>query len=58
MLNDCGKGSTPRPLSVDEKTFEDNWNKIFKRHQELKGTVDKLNKQLDNSKDENTGTGG
>jgi hypothetical protein len=24
-----GKGSKPRPFSVDRKTFEDNWNKIF-----------------------------
>ena len=24
-----GKGSTPRPFSVDQKTFEDNWDKIF-----------------------------
>lgn len=24
-----GKGSKPRPLSVDRKTFEDNWDRIF-----------------------------
>lgn len=24
-----GKGSTPRPFSVDRKTFEDNWDRIF-----------------------------
>ena len=24
-----GKGSRPRPLSVDLKTFESNWDKIF-----------------------------
>lgn len=24
-----GKGSTPRPFSVDRKTFESNWDKIF-----------------------------
>lgn len=24
-----GKGSKPRPFSVDDKTFEDNWDKIF-----------------------------
>lgn len=24
-----GKGSKPRPLSVDQQTFDDNWNKIF-----------------------------
>lgn len=24
-----GKGSKPRPFSVDRKTFEDNWDRIF-----------------------------
>jgi len=24
-----GKGSTPRPFSVDRSTFDDNWNRIF-----------------------------
>lgn len=24
-----GKGSRPRPYSVDRKTFEENWDKIF-----------------------------
>ena len=24
------KGSKRRPLKVDKKTFEDNWNRIFK----------------------------
>ena len=23
------KGSAPRPFDVDQKTFEDNWEKIF-----------------------------
>ena len=26
-----GKGSAPRPYSVDSDTFEDNWDKIFKK---------------------------
>ena len=26
-----GKGSAPRPYSVDTDTFEDNWDKIFKK---------------------------
>ena len=26
-----GKGSAPRPLSVDQKTFETNWEAIFGR---------------------------
>lgn len=28
-MSDGGKGSSPRPYSVDQKTFEDNWDKIF-----------------------------
>ena len=50
MPSDAGKGSTARPFSVDKKTYEDNWDRIFKRHEELKGTVDKLKKELDNNK--------
>ena len=30
MPSDGGKGSTPRPFSVDKKTFDDNWDRIFK----------------------------
>jgi len=26
-----GKGSAPRPYSVDANTFESNWDKIFKK---------------------------
>lgn len=29
-MSDGGKGSNPRPFSVDRKTFDQNWNKIFK----------------------------
>ena len=28
-MSDGGKGSAPRPYSVDRKTFEENWDKIF-----------------------------
>jgi hypothetical protein len=31
-MSDGGKGSTPRPLSVDQKTFNDNWDRIFKNN--------------------------
>jgi len=27
-----GKGSSPRPFSVDHKTFSDNWDKIFRKN--------------------------
>lgn len=30
-MSDGGKGSRPRPLSVDTKTFDNNWDAIFKK---------------------------
>lgn len=27
-MSDGGKGSSPRPFSVDDKTFSDNWKSI------------------------------
>jgi len=30
-MSDGGKGSAPRPFSVDKKTFDSNWDKIFKK---------------------------
>lgn len=28
-MSDGGKGSSPRPYSVDKETFNSNWDKIF-----------------------------
>jgi len=28
-MSDGGKGSSPRPLSVSQEQFADNWNRIF-----------------------------
>lgn len=28
-MSDGGKGSRPRPFSVDQKTFDTNWENIF-----------------------------
>ena len=28
-MSDGGKGSSPRPFSVDQKTFSENWDMIF-----------------------------
>jgi hypothetical protein len=28
-MSDGGKGSVPRPYSVDQETFSNNWNAIF-----------------------------
>ena len=35
-MSDGGKGSKPRPFSVDRKTFEDNWDRIFKSNDDAK----------------------
>lgn len=31
MFSDGGKGSRPRPYSVDQKTFDSNWDRIFNK---------------------------
>lgn len=33
-MRDGGKGDRQRPLGIDEKTFSDNWDQIFKRRKE------------------------
>jgi hypothetical protein len=33
-MNDGGKGSAPRPFSVDQKTFDNNWDQIFRKKTE------------------------
>lgn len=51
-----GKGDTPRPLSVDFNTFENNWERTFgskkkkfdQRVQELQADIDKVRDMLDN----------
>jgi len=30
-MSSGGKGSSPRPYSVDQKTFGDNWDRIFSK---------------------------
>jgi hypothetical protein len=37
MNREAGKGSSPRPYSVDQKTFNDNWDKIFKKERDNTG---------------------
>jgi hypothetical protein len=27
----AGKGSKPRPIEVDRKTYDDNWDRIFNK---------------------------
>jgi hypothetical protein len=33
-MSDGGKGSKPRPFSVDQKTFDNNWENIFGKKSE------------------------
>jgi hypothetical protein len=33
-MAEAGKGSRPRPFSVDQETFESNWETIFGRSKE------------------------
>jgi hypothetical protein len=37
-----GKGCKPRPFSVDQKTFDTNWEAIFKKEKEVIDEVSKL----------------
>ena len=30
-MSDGGKGSSPRPFSVDQTTFDNNWDRLFNR---------------------------
>ena len=36
-MSDGGKGSTPRPFSVDQKTFDSNWDAIFGKKKQTEG---------------------
>lgn len=40
-----GKGSSPRPYSVDQQTFADNWQAIFR-----KGQNDELRRRNEDSR--------
>jgi len=38
-----GKGCKPRPFSVDQKTFDNNWDAIFKKE---KATIDEVSELI------------
>lgn len=48
-----GKGSAPRPYSVDQKTFGDNWDRIFKKEKQH-GSKDRQ-QDKDSSKEDQSG---
>lgn len=41
-MAEAGKGSRSRPFSVDQKTFDSNWDTIFKKEQSVIEEVSKL----------------
>jgi hypothetical protein len=50
-MADGGKGSKPRPFSVDQKTFDSNWENIFgqkdKKAEESKSADDEITDHSD-----------
>lgn len=40
-MGDGGKGSSPRPFSVDQTTFADNWDRIFGKNKKEQDSADK-----------------
>jgi hypothetical protein len=52
-MTDGGKGSTPRPYSVDLTTFDNNWEAIFRKDkQQVEEKETPNNDQQGNSKDQ------
>ena len=52
-MSDGGKGSKPRPYSVDLKTFDNNWEAIFRKDKQLAEEKETPNSdQSGNSKDQ------
>jgi len=41
-MSDGGKGSMPRPFSVSQEKFSDNWDKIFKPKKEVEKFLKKF----------------
>jgi hypothetical protein len=54
--SEAGKGSKLRPYSVDQKTFNDNWEKIFNKnsYQDVLSTEDTFLNTLENFDDDET----
>ncbi len=49
-MSDGGKGSKPRPFSVDRKSFEENWERIFGKtdYQDILSTEECVESSLNN----------
>ena len=51
-MSDGGKGSKPRPFSVDQKTFDANWEAIFGKKNKSEESSSLDNKITDHSKED------
>ncbi len=52
-MSDGGKGSRPRPFSVDQKTFDSNWDNIFKKKNDTADESKTADKEIiDHSKED------
>lgn len=49
-----GKGSSPRPYSVDKKTFDKNWDIIFKTPVERDAIANEAFKKIEEKQKDNT----
>lgn len=45
MASDGGKGSAPRPFSVDQDQFADNWDRIFGSKKKAQSVAETATKQ-------------
>lgn len=39
-----GKGSRPRPFSVDQKTFNSNWDNIFAQNKKEQAVIEEISR--------------
>jgi hypothetical protein len=42
-----GKGSVPRPFSVDQETFGDNWDRVFGQKSKIQHEIDAVRRMRD-----------
>lgn len=56
-MPDGGKGSRPRPYSVDQKTFDNNWDAIFSKKNKEQHTIDEVSKSIAEETLDETETG-
>ena len=53
-MRDGGKGDTPRPLGVPLEEFDNNWDAIFKKANNLAKNIDLVNEEFDKEYEENS----